>query len=138
MAMAAAGPASKSFSGCLSADSLQNNNNGNPLPLNNYTTVFIPNQNIPAFERPVYNLELYRSIEQTTGNSQLSECIQKIGGLWRITVKNSHARALLLTRGLNIRGHTVTVLGQNPFLYEGEETVRLSVINFVKQQPRIE
>ena len=51
-------------------------------------------------------------------------------------MKNDLARAALLTRGISLRGHFVTVLGQNPFLSpDGEETVRLRISNILYATP---
>ena len=95
-----------------------------------YPTLFIPKNHIPEFGTPVYGLEIYKAIESVTGKCDKSECVQKIGGMWRVTLKDNKSRSALLTNGINVRGHSVTVLGKNPYLSaDGEETIRLKINN---------
>ena len=95
-----------------------------------YPTLFIPKGNIPSFGTPVYGLEIFQAVEAVTGKRDRSECVQKIAGMWRIVLKDGTSRSTILTRGLNIRGHSVTVLGKNPYLSsDGEETIRLRINN---------
>ena len=103
---------------------------GKPTDEDTFPTIFIPKNHIPEFGAPVYGLEIYKAIEIVTGKCDKSECVQKIGGMWRVTLKDNLSRSALLTKGLNIRGHSVTVLGKNPFLSaDGEETIRLKINN---------
>ena len=95
-----------------------------------FSTVFIPTRSLPTFDKPIYGLDIVRATDSTTGMIGAIECVQKFHGIWRVTVKNDIARALLLTRGISLRGHYVAVLGQNPFLTpDGEEPQRLSISN---------
>ena len=103
---------------------------GKTNPEDTFPTLFIPKNHIPEFGTPVYGLEIYKAIETVTGKCDKSECVQKIGGMWRVTLKDSSARSSLLTKGINIRGHSVTVLSKNPFLSaDGQETTRLKINN---------
>lgn len=92
--------------------------------------VFILTKSLPVFGEPIYGLELLKAIESTTGLTGKILCVQKISGLWRITLSNELARATLLTTGVSLRGHFVPVLGSNPFFLNGKETIRLSISNF--------
>ena len=97
--------------------------------MDTYPTYFVQVKHLPAFGKPIYGIEMYHAVEAITGECDRSECIQKIDGLWRITVKCAESRAVLLTKGINIRGHNVTVLSKNPFLVNGEQGVRLTISN---------
>ena len=94
-----------------------------------YPTLFVRVKDLPSFGTPIWGIEIYDAVESVTGERDRSECIQKSEGLWRITVKDSHSRLTLLSTGLNIRGHHVTVLSKNPNLINGQESVRLSISN---------
>ena len=94
-----------------------------------YPTLFVPAKNLPSFGKPIYGTEIYKAVENATKNRGMSECIQKLDGLWRITMKDETSRISLLTGGISIRGHHITVLGKNPYLVDGEEGVRLTIKN---------
>lgn len=94
-----------------------------------YPTLFVRVKDLPSFGTPIWGIEIYDAVESVTGERDRSECIQKSDGLWRITLKCSHSRLTLLSTGLNIRGHHVTVLSKNPNLINGQESVRLSISN---------
>ena len=128
-------PAEGCFADLSASDisfNIQNYNNDNNVWKNSqsYSTVFIPTRSLPTFDKAIYGIDIVRAVDLTTGNVGAIECVQKVQGVWRVTVKNDLARAALLTRGISLRGHFVTVLGQNPFLSpDGEETLRLSISN---------
>ena len=107
------------------------NNNNNVWEVSQtHSTVFIPTRSLPTFDKAIYGIDIVRAVDLTTGNIGAIECVQKVQGVWRVTVKNDLARAALLTRGISLRSHFVTVLGQNPFLSpDGKETLRLSISN---------
>ena len=115
----------------------QNNKNNVWRNSQTYSTVFIPTRSLPTFGKVIYGIDIVRAVDSTTGNTgAIFECVQKVQGVWRVTVKNDLARAALLTRGISLRGHFVTVLGQNPFLSpDGEETLRLSISNILYATP---
>ena len=48
---------------------------------------------------------------------------QRIGAPWRIYLNTSKARANLLRQGLAVRGITVAVASQNPFLVKGTDGI---------------
>ena len=57
---------------------------------------------------------------------------QRIGGLWRLYLKEAEARVLLLGTGINLRGIQITPRDKNPYLLPGQEylaTTRLYVRN---------
>ena len=56
----------------------------------------------------------------------------KIKGLWRLDLQgpDGHlARASILANGLTVRGHMISVMGDNPYLMDGTETNRLTISN---------
>ena len=61
------------------------------------------------------------------------EGTMKISGLWRLCLKpgpNAQlARASILANGLDLRGHMIPVLSENPFLINGQESNRLVISN---------
>ena len=61
--------------------------------------------------------------EILSGGSKAVDGAQRIGGLWRIYLKNSDDRVLLLSSGINIRGLHITLKDKNPFLISGRQSV---------------
>ena len=58
-----------------------------------------------------------------SGGSKAVDGAQRIGGLWRIYLKNSDERVLLLSSGINLRGLHKTFKDRNPFLIIGRQSV---------------
>ena len=112
------------------ADSRHERNVRSKEPVSTYPTLFVQAKDLPKYDKQIYGLKIYHAVEAVTGGLDKSECVQKIRGLWRLTMKDSLSRATILTKGLTIRGYHVNVLSKNPFLSpEGEETVRLRINN---------
>ena len=112
------------------ADSRHERSQRTKEPISTYPTLFVQSKDLPKSDKQIYGLEVYNAVEAATGKLDKAECVQKIRGLWRITLKCNLSRAAILTKGLSIRGHHVTVLSKNPFLSpEGEETVSLKINN---------
>ena len=88
----------------------------------------LPKSLLELGDDPVYGREICKSIEMVTGEYSV-ECVQKVDGKWRLTVKTKGERASILQHGLSIRGHSVQVLGRSPTLINGEESVRLMIAN---------
>ena len=70
----------------------------------------------------VDNYELCVAIAKVVGREGLLGA-QRIGALWRIYLNTSQARANLLGQGLTVRGITVAVASQNPFLVIGPDGI---------------
>jgi hypothetical protein len=72
------------------------------------------------------NEEVYIQLCKTIKPEHI-EAVQKIGGLWRLYIPFITARCKLLAEGLNIRGRTITIHQNNPFLRTSTNTVMVRV-----------
>ena len=88
----------------------------------------LPKSLLELGDDPVYGREICKAMAMVTGENSV-ECVQKVNGKWRLTVKSKTERASILLNGLSIRGHSVQVLGQSPNMINGEESVRLMIAN---------
>ena len=86
----------------------------------------------------MYGLELVRAIQDSGKLADDIICCQKSQAVWRITVKTKADRAKLLLSGITIRDHAITVLGSNPRLFNGMETIRLNIGNVPYETPDTE
>ena len=82
---------------------------------------FILSRDLPE-DPMVDNYELGVAIAKVVGRGELLGA-QRIRSLWRIYLNTSEARANLLGQGLAVRGITVAVASQNPFLVEGPDGI---------------
>ena len=82
---------------------------------------FILSRDLPE-DPMVDNYELGVAIAKVVGRGGLLGA-QRIRALWRIYLNTSEARANLLGQGLAVRGITVAVASQNPFLVEGPDGI---------------
>ena len=78
----------------------------------------IPNasNNMPTGEEMFLNLAKITDVSNISG-------IQKIGGLWRVYLKEKESRITVISEGLKMRGVKVPVFDTNPFLKSGNENV---------------
>ena len=101
--------------------------------------MFVYNDSLPAMpllegqKYPNVGYEICEAMQQVR-NVRYSNIngATKIKGCWRLDLKgqNAHlARASILANGLSIRGHMISVMGENPFLVDGRETNRLTISN---------
>ena len=72
--------------------------------------------------------------EMFSGGSKAVDGAKRIGGLWRIYLKNSDDRVLLLSSGINLRGLHITLKNSNPFLISGRQSVESTRL-YVKNIP---
>ena len=100
--------------------------------------VFIVASTMSNLGAPVYGLELVRAIHDSGKLDNDIICCQKSQAVWRITVKTKADRAKLLLSGITIRNHSITVLGSNPRLFNGMETIRLNIGNVPYETPDTE
>ena len=88
---------------------------------------FILSRDLP--EDPLVDIyELCVAIAKVVGRGWLLGA-QRICALWRIYLYTSETRANLLGQGLAVRGITVAVASQNPFLVEGPDGILTSERN---------
>ena len=92
------------------------------------STVFVRASTLPTFGNPVYGTELSMSLIEVVGRENV-DTVQKINGVWRLSVKNPKSRMEVLRREITVRKHSISVSNENPLLMDGEETVRIIISN---------
>ena len=92
------------------------------------TTVFVMANSLPDFGKPIYGSEIAQSLIDVVGRENV-DTVQKINGVWRLSVNNPKARLEILRRGFTVRNHSVSVLNENPYLIGGEETIQIIISN---------
>ncbi|KAL8558306.1 hypothetical protein ACOMHN_059553 [Nucella lapillus] len=92
--------------------------------MTNVTPVFVLNNQLPAFDQKQFTTLEICSAEEKTSGFETEDGTQRIGGLWRIYLRNKEARQKVILQGFAIRGVRVEVKDRNPFLVsspDGEE-----------------
>ena len=135
---AASGTSSGTSSGTKGSDIFKEPNSSNDFA----KALFIQPSALPMINPPPgkkfvnLNYEICMAMCNIPGvNQDAIDGCMKINNLWRLSFKGPDAkltRALVLSSGLNFAGHTVPVLGENPFLVNGEETAKLVIRNLSK------
>ena len=92
------------------------------------STVFVMANSLPDFGKPIYGSEIAESLIDVVGRENV-DTVQKINGVWRLSVNNPKARLEILRRGFTVRNHSVSVLNENPYLIGGEETIQIIISN---------
>ena len=91
--------------------------------------VFIMPASLPTSEGRIDGLVIRKAVHSSIGEETKIACIQKVQGLWRIILWDRNDRNRLLINGIIIFGFSISIYGQNPFLINGEEGVKLFISN---------
>ena len=76
--------------------------------------------------------EICYAVRDVVGRESYIDGAQRIGGLWRVYMKDPIARAQVLVTGISLRDMQVNMYDKNPYLHPGKEdveTTRLYVRN---------
>ena len=85
--------------------------------------VFMRQSDIPNAERnQPTGEEIYLTLSKVTSPDTIIG-IQKVGGLWRLYIKDRESRLPLLSQGLRLRGVNVPIFDTNPFLRDNSENL---------------
>ena len=75
--------------------------------------------------------EICTAYSDGVSDEKTVEAAHRIGGLWRVYVTSSEARAQLLCTGFNLRGMQITLRDRNLCLLPGQEHEETPVFMFV-------
>ena len=71
--------------------------------------------------------EICAAVHEVVGSDmERIDGAQRIGGLWRVYIKDKEARVLVPCTGINVRGVQITLKDRNPFLLPVHEAVVLT------------
>lgn len=78
--------------------------------------------------------EICMAVLEVVGDKNVIDAAQRIGGLWRMYLKDELARALLLSTGINLIRIQISLRDKNPFLHPGQEAVETTRL-FMRSTP---
>ena len=93
---------------------------------------FFMNGDVDQNDKYLTVCEICYAVRDVVGRESYIDGAQRIGGLWRVYMKDPIARAQVLVTGISLRDMQVNMDDKNPYLHPGKEdveTTRLYVRN---------
>ena len=87
--------------------------------------VFVTARALPSLHVLPDTIDMCRAAENTSGRGSIRGA-QRIQGLWRIYPHKQEARDKLLLEGMNLWGTQVSLLPQNPFILQDQNSEKLA------------
>ena len=94
--------------------------------------IFFMNGDVDQNDKYLTVCEICYAVRDVVGRESYIDGAQRIGGLWRVYMKDPIARAQVLVTGISLRDMQVNMYDKNPYLHPGKEdveTTRLYVRN---------
>ena len=93
---------------------------------------FFMNGDVDQNDKYLIVCEICYAVRDVVERESYIDWAQKIGGLWRVYVKDPIARAQVLVTGISLRDIQINMYDKNPYLHPGKEdveTTRLYIQN---------
>ena len=85
--------------------------------------IFFMNGDVDQNDKYLTVCEICYAVRDVVGRESYIDGAQRIGGLWRVYMKDPIARAQVLVTGISLRDMQVNMYDKNPYLHPGKEDV---------------